>query len=61
MCVYVCVCVCVCVYVCVTYVLSNLILFNTIIVVDYLRLPNLPSYTPTLMSLLLYANTDPAP
>ena len=34
------VCECVCVCVCVTYVLSNLILFNTIPVADYLRLPN---------------------
>ena len=43
LCVCVCVCVCVfvclCVCVCVTYVLSTLILFHTIPVVEYLHLP----------------------
>ena len=50
-----------CMCVCVKYVLSNLILVNAIPVVDYLRLPNLPSYTPNPMSPLLYADTYPSP
>ena len=52
---------CVCVCFCVTYVLSTLILVNTILIVDCLHLPDLPSYTPTLISPLLYADTNPSP
>ena len=69
MCVYVCVCMCVsvcvcmCVCVCITYVLWTFILFHTIPVIDYLRLPNpfaIPAIPPTPMTTFLYEDLCPS-
>ena len=62
-CVWVCVCVCgcVCVCVCVTYISSSSYATTPILNSSVFLLPSVPSYTPTPISPLLYADNRSSP